>query len=81
MEITLLTLSLVLIVIMLLTIIFLGIRCKQYRKAWRSLAHKLNSIISDDYIDEAIATLALVYHMDEDEVVRRLTNEHQADIK
>lgn len=73
MEITLLWMSLILIIVMLLTIIFLGIRYHQYRKAWLHQIHAIHKIVgAEDAFDEALGIMMAVYQLSEDEVKRRL---------
>lgn len=73
METTLLVLSLVLIVVMLLTIIFVSLRCHNYRKAWMHQVYAMHKIVgAEDAFDEALGIMMAVYQLSEDEVKRRL---------
>lgn len=73
METTLLVLSLILIVAMLLTIIFVSLRCHNYRKAWLHQIHAMHKIVeSEDTFQEALGIMMAVYQLPEDEVIRRL---------
>ena len=73
METTLLVLSLVLIIVMLLTIIFVSLRCRNYRKAWLHQIHAMHKIVeAEDTFQEALGIMMAVYQLPEDEVIRRL---------
>ena len=73
METTLLTLSLILIIIMLLTIIFLGLRYNRYRKAYFHQIRAMHKLVeADDNFQEALAVMTMVYQLSEEEVIRRL---------
>lgn len=73
METALLVMSLILIGVMLLTIIFLTMRCNQYRKAYLKQVKAMHKLVdSGNTFEEALAIMMGVYQLDEDEVIRRL---------
>ena len=73
MEVILLTLSLILIIVMLLTIIFISLRCHNYKKAWMHQVQAMHKIVeAEDTFQEALAIMTAVYHLPEDEIIRRL---------
>ncbi len=73
METALLIASLILIGVMLLTIIFLTMRCNNYRKAYIKQIRAMHKLVeADDTFQEALGVMMGVYQLDEDEVIRRL---------
>ena len=73
METALLIASLILIGVILLTIIFLTLRCNQYRKAYIKQIRAMHKLVeAENTFQEALAIMMGVYQLDEDEVIRRL---------
>ena len=73
METALLIASLILIGVMLLTIIFISLRCHNYKKAWIHQVQAMHKLVeAEDTFQEALGVMMSVYQLDEDEVIRRL---------
>ena len=64
---------LIVIACLSLLIIFLAIRCHQYKQAmvfWCTACSRIAE--AGDTFDESLAIMSGIYHLDEDEIIRRL---------
>lgn len=65
----------VIVLIGALSIIFLMLRCNSYKKGYEFYVRTTKRIVEGDAYKEALAIMGAVYHLEEDEIVRRLSRE------